>query len=114
MVLSLSLQRVVQKRDRNLAADPALPYLDFMDGNPRYYALPKEIGPQPDSTFGVTMRGSLVRPTVNRSGGKDLSAGLDQSGAWFRREPLRNPRWAATYHEDICRIQQPRTLPSQK
>ena len=52
MVLSLSLQRVVQKRDRNLAADHALPYLGFMEGNPRYYALPKEIGPQPDSTFG--------------------------------------------------------------
>jgi len=59
MVPSLSLLRVVQKRDRNLVADPALPELDFVDGNPRYYALPKEIGPQPDS---------VVRPTVNRSG----------------------------------------------
>jgi hypothetical protein len=105
MVPSLSLQRVVQKRDRNLAADPALPQLDFLDRNPRYYALPKEIGPQPDS---------VVRPTVNRSGVRELTAGLDQSAAWSRREPLRNPRWGATDHEDICRIQQPRTLPLQK
>ena len=60
------------------------------------------------------MRGSVVRPTVNRSGVRELTAGLDQSAAWSRREPLRNPRWAATDHEDICRIQQPRTLPLQK
>ena len=60
------------------------------------------------------MRGSVVRPTVNRDGGKELTAGLDQSAAWSRREPLRNPRWAATDHEDICRIQQPRTSPLQK
>jgi hypothetical protein len=52
MVPSLSLQRVVQKGDRNLAADRAFPRLGFLDGNPRYYALPNEIDPQPDCTFG--------------------------------------------------------------
>ena len=27
-------------------------WLDFLNGNPHYYALPKEIDPQPDSTSG--------------------------------------------------------------
>ena len=55
MVPSLSLQRVVQKGDRNLARIlrfPSLAKLDLLDGNPLCRALPKEIDPQPDKTFG--------------------------------------------------------------
>ena len=71
MVPSLSLQRVVQKRDRNLAADPALSQLDFLDGNPRYYALPKGDRSPARQHVWIVMRGIVVRrPTVNRRGGK--------------------------------------------
>jgi hypothetical protein len=59
------------------------------------------------------MRGSVVRPTVNRDGGKELTAGLDQSAAWSRRA-LYVIFAGATDHENICRIKQSRTLPLQK
>jgi len=81
---------------------------------PRYYALPKEIGPQPDRTFGSWCEAVWSAPPWTAAAVRKLTAGLDQSAARSRREPLRNPRWAATDHEDICRIQQPRTLPLQK
>src|SRR5450755_1231192 len=42
---------------------------------------------------------SVVRPTVNRSGVRELTAGLDQSAACPVGNPYVNPGWAATDHE---------------
>ena len=43
--------------------------LDFLNGNPRYYALSKKIDLQPDSTLGHDAR-QCGPPTVNRNRGK--------------------------------------------